>query len=70
MFATIYLPDFYLQAALRHQPDLTGKPVALIDDQEKKAVIIPHTRFFRRGVELNNDRLFFLVVDQGDRFAR
>ena len=40
MFATIYLPDFYLQAALRHQPALSGKPVALIDDQEKKAVII------------------------------
>jgi protein ImuB len=40
MFATIYLPDFYLQAALRHQPDLADKPVALIDDQEKKAVII------------------------------
>lgn len=40
MFATIYLPDFYLQAALRHQPELRGQPVALIDDQEKKAVII------------------------------
>ena len=40
MFATLYLPDFYLQAALRHQPDLADKPVALIDDQEKKAVII------------------------------
>lgn len=40
MFATIYLPDFYLQAALRHQPELTGKPVAVIDDFEKKAVII------------------------------
>ena len=40
MFATIYLPDFYLQAALRHQPELSGKPVALIDDQEKKAVIV------------------------------
>lgn len=40
MFATIYLPDFYLQAALRHQPELRGKPVALIDDQEKKAAII------------------------------
>jgi nucleotidyltransferase/DNA polymerase involved in DNA repair len=40
MFATIYLPDFYLQAALRHQPELRGKPVALIDDQEKKTVII------------------------------
>jgi nucleotidyltransferase/DNA polymerase involved in DNA repair len=40
MFATIYLPDFYLQAALRHQPELFGKPVALIDDQEKKTVIV------------------------------
>lgn len=40
MFATIQLPDFYLQAALRHQPELRAKPVALIDDQEKKAVII------------------------------
>ncbi len=40
MFATIYLPDFYLQAALRHQPELEGKPVALIDGHEKKAVII------------------------------
>lgn len=40
MFATIYLPDFYLQAALRHQPELSGQPVALIGDQEKKAVIV------------------------------
>jgi nucleotidyltransferase/DNA polymerase involved in DNA repair len=40
MFATIYLPDFYLQAALRHQAELRARPVALIDDQEKKAVII------------------------------
>ncbi len=40
MFATIYLPDFYLQSVLRHQPELRAKPVALIDDLEKKAVII------------------------------
>ena len=40
MFATIYLPDFYLQAALRHQPGLADKPVGLIDDQGKKAIII------------------------------
>src|SRR5262245_61081046 len=40
MFATIYLPDFYLQAALRHQPELEGKAVALIDDRQKKEVII------------------------------
>lgn len=40
MFATIYLPNFYLQAALRHQPELRRKPVALIQEQEKKALII------------------------------
>lgn len=40
MFGTIYLPNFYLQAVLRHQTELQHKPVALIDDQEKKAVII------------------------------
>lgn len=40
MFATICLPNFYLQAALRHQPHLADKPVALIDDQEVKAVIM------------------------------
>jgi hypothetical protein len=40
MFATIYLPDFYLQAALRHQPELRRQAVALIDDQEKKATIV------------------------------
>ncbi len=40
MFATIYLPNFYLQAAIRHQPELREKPVALIEEQEKKPVII------------------------------
>ena len=40
MFATIYLPNFYLQAATQHQPGLCGKPVALIEEQEKKPVII------------------------------
>ncbi len=40
MFATIYLPNFYLQAALRHQPDLRGRPAALIEEQENKPVII------------------------------
>jgi len=40
MFATLYLPNFYLQAALRHQPELIGKPVGLIDDQEKKVVLV------------------------------
>lgn len=40
MFATIYMPQFYLQAALRHQPELAGTPVALIDGEAAKAVII------------------------------
>jgi nucleotidyltransferase/DNA polymerase involved in DNA repair len=40
MFATIYLPNFYLQAALRHQTLLPITPVALIDENDKKAVII------------------------------
>ena len=33
MFATIYLPNFYLQAATRHPPELRAKPVALIDGE-------------------------------------
>lgn len=40
MFATIYLPNFYLQAAMRHQLGLCAKPVALIEEQEKKPAII------------------------------
>jgi protein ImuB len=40
MFATIYLPNFYLQAALRHQPELRDKAAALIEEQEKKPLII------------------------------
>jgi protein ImuB len=40
MFATIYLPNFYLQAATRHQPDFRTQPVALIEEQENKPVII------------------------------
>ena len=40
MFATIYLPNFYLQAVTRHQPELCEKPVALIEEHEKKPVIV------------------------------
>jgi protein ImuB len=40
MFATIYLPNFYLQAAIRHQPELRTQPVALIEEDENKPVII------------------------------
>src|ERR1700730_14227783 len=40
MFATIYLPNLYLQAALRYQPELWSEPAALIEEQERKPVII------------------------------
>ena len=40
MFATLYLPNFYLQAALRHQTISAETPVGLIDGSEKKATII------------------------------
>jgi protein ImuB len=40
MFTTIYLPNFYLQAAMRHHPELGAKPVALIEEQERKPLII------------------------------
>jgi nucleotidyltransferase/DNA polymerase involved in DNA repair len=40
IFATIYLPNFYLQTAMRHQPKLRAQPVALLEEQEKKPVII------------------------------
>ena len=40
MFATLLVPNFYLQAALRHAPELCNKAVALLDDQEAKAIII------------------------------
>jgi protein ImuB len=40
MFATLYVPNFYLQAAVRHQPELLGAPVALIDGEEAKALIL------------------------------
>jgi len=39
MFATIYLPNFYLQAAMRHQLGLCSKPFALLDDQAKAVII-------------------------------
>jgi protein ImuB len=40
MFVAIYLPNFYLQAATRHQPELCKKPIALIEEREAKPVII------------------------------
>ena len=40
MFATMYLPNFFLQAAIRHQEIGCTTPVALIDDRENKPLII------------------------------
>ena len=40
MFATIYLPNFFLQAAIRHQDLSPSTPIALIEEQEKKPLII------------------------------
>jgi nucleotidyltransferase/DNA polymerase involved in DNA repair len=44
MFATIYLPNFYLQAALRHQPELSDIPVAVIDNHDSKPVFLQINR--------------------------
>ena len=40
MFATILLPNFYLQAIARHQPKLREQPLAVLDDTAVKAVIL------------------------------
>jgi impB/mucB/samB family len=44
MFAALYLPDFALQAALRYEPELHRKPLALLDDEEAKATIMQLTK--------------------------
>jgi len=40
MFATIFLPNFYLQAITRHQPALAEQPLAVLDDTATKAAIL------------------------------
>ena len=44
MFAALYLPDFELQAALRHEAQLHQQPVALLDDGEARATILQLTK--------------------------
>jgi protein ImuB len=44
MFAALYLPDFELQAALRHEPQLREKPVALLENEEAKSTILQLTK--------------------------
>lgn len=43
MFAALYLPDFELQAALRHEPELSKQPVALLEHEEAKTTIFQLT---------------------------
>ncbi|MGZ4963127.1 MAG: Y-family DNA polymerase, partial [Limisphaerales bacterium] len=43
MFAVIYIPNFHLQAALRLEPELRTRHVALIDDRVPKATIFQLT---------------------------
>ena len=40
MFATILLPNFYLQAIVRHQPALVEQPLAVLDDTATKAAVL------------------------------
>jgi protein ImuB len=39
MFAVIYIPDFYLQAALRPESHLGSRPVALVDEAGQKVIV-------------------------------
>ena len=40
MFATILLPNFYLQAVARHQPALRQEPLAVLDATATKPVLL------------------------------
>jgi protein ImuB len=42
-FGVIYVPDFYLQAALRLEPELSSRPVALLNDQTPKPSVFQAT---------------------------
>src|SRR6201999_1190560 len=43
MFAVIFIPNFSLQAVLRHEPELRGRAVALVDPKLSKPIIIQLT---------------------------
>jgi protein ImuB len=43
MFGVVSIPQFPLQAVLRHEPELWSKPVALVDNQERAPVICDTT---------------------------
>ena len=48
MFAVISIPDFSLQSVLRHEPDLRGLPVALVDDDSPRSPVTQVTEAARR----------------------
>src|ERR1051326_7190120 len=51
MFAVIYIPRFALQAALRHEPELGSKPIALVDPERTTPLVCDLTDAARqRGV--------------------
>ena len=47
MFAVIYIPDFFLQAALRQQPELCTRPVGLLSEPVSNALVIQMTSLAR-----------------------
>jgi protein ImuB len=49
MFAVVHLPQFSLQAALRHEPELWTKPVALVDPARSTPVVCDATEPARRA---------------------
>jgi protein ImuB len=47
MYGVIYVADFHLQAALRAEPQLRSRPIALLDGQLPKAVVLQVTEAAR-----------------------
>ncbi len=43
MFAVVFIPDFALQAVLRHAPELRERPVALLDEKSARGKIVQLT---------------------------
>jgi protein ImuB len=51
VLAVIYIPDFFLQAALRSEPELANRPAALVDGRAAKPVVVQATKSAcQRGV--------------------
>lgn len=48
MFAVVYIPDFSLQAVLRHEPELWESPLALLENESAKAKVSQATAAARR----------------------